>query len=400
MLERLAKNHLLILLVCVLSVVEISRAQRRNRAVGELGTVGTLRSSKTISTPGQGGSLSGGGGIGNLYSAPQGAGVLSTSINRAPQHNILRKNTGISNSNTMRSNISLSSGSTHKRIDRNTNIPSATNTSKIPRATPGRGGPTTIKRRTSSSVGTMPEGGGVFKTRGSTAGEKPSLLGNFAGATYVASIEHESAIQKELPEEEITTLVPKNPGFYQKKMLAAEIAFKNREFRDALANYDLATGLSNNSPESLLGIMHTYFASSTTDYAMTALYLRSTLERFPELPLANINLKAFYLDPIQYRRDLTRLEKYVKRNPKNANAQLVLGYFLWREGEIKNSKKALNMALTYSKQKELDEAIDTLWSGMVATGKVSGKLQKIAPKKTKPQEDKKTTPPSETDKSE
>ena len=102
MLERLAKNYLLTFMVCILSIVEISFAD-----VGVLGSPGALRGTRTISTPGDRGSLIGGGGIGNLYSAPQGSGVLSTSINRAPQYDVFRTDTTVRNTDVMRSNISL-----------------------------------------------------------------------------------------------------------------------------------------------------------------------------------------------------------------------------------------------------------------------------------------------------
>ena len=394
MLGKLIRNHLLTLLVCVLGVVEVSYAQQ---TVGVISIPGTLQNSRYISSPGSSGSLRGGSGIGNLYSAPQGSGVLSTSINRAPQHNVLRQNRSAHRSNAMRSEISRSSTPTHRKTGNVRNAPVRTDISKIPRATPKKSGSTQIQNRASSAAGTILGGDGVLKIRERKAGAHPALLGNFAGATYVAAIEHKSATPKNQGEDTVTTLVPENPGVYQDKMLAAEIAFRNQEFRDAVLLYGMSLDLSSGSPESLLGMMHTHFAASTDTYALAALYLKNTLECFPELPLVNIDLKAFYADPIQYRRDLSRLEKYVENNPENADAQLVLGYFLWRNGEINDSKKALNMAVEYSGQKELDEAIDTLWSGMVASGKVSGKLQgKNVPK---PQEDKKATASPETDKS-
>lgn len=395
MLESSIKHYLLALLVCVWGIAGISYA-----VVGEFMSPGSLRGSKTISDPGRGSSLSGGGagGIGNLYSTPQGSGVLSTSINRAPQHQVLRKNRSVHDSNVMRSNISRSSTATHRRTGGAANIPAARDISKIPRGVPGKGKAT--QKRTSSAGGTILGKGGVLKPGEARPVAKDELFGNLVGETYLAAIEHKSATRKDRQDESITTLVPVNPGVYRDKMQAAEAAFRNRQFREAISLYDMAGGLSSNSPESLLGRMHAYFAASTNAYALPALYLKNTLECFPELPLVNINLKAFYSDPIQYRRDLTALERYVKNNPKDADAQLVLGYFLWREGEIDNSKKALNMAVEYSKQPELNEAIDTLWSGMVASGKVSGKLEGIDKSKSESQEDKKATPSPETSKSE
>ena len=395
MLKKIIRNRLLTSLVCVLGIIEISHAD-----VGVLRSPGTLSGIRTIGAPGDRGSLIGGGGIGNLYSAPQGSGVLSTSINRAPQYDVLRTDTTVRNTDVMRSNISLSSGSTQRRTGSSTNTPAMTDISKIPHATPNRSGTTQSGRRIPSSVGAALGSGGVLKSRGDTSEAPPALLENFAGATYVAAIKHKSAVQKDQPEETITTLVPENPGIYRDKMEAAETAFSNREFSEAVLLYDLAAGLSSNSPESLLGMMHTYFAASTGGYSLTALYLKNTLECFPELPLVNIDLKSFYSDPLDYRRDISRLEKYVRNDPKDASAQFVLGYFLWREGEINDSKKALTAALKYSGRKELNEAIDTLWSGMLASGKVSGKLQVAENPKPESQEDKKATPPSETDKSE
>ncbi len=191
-------------------------------------------------------------------------------------------------------------------------------------------------------------------------------------------------------------------------MQEAEDAFKSGEFRLAISLYNMSADFSNNSPEPLLGLMFSYFAASDEGYGLTCLYLKKTLECFPELPLVNIDMQRFYLDPVQYRRDLGQLEKYANKNPKDSVAQFVLGYFLWREDEPKKSRKALATALKYSNDKTLNEAIDTLWCGMVASGKVSGTLQSKKPDKSdKPkapkdktgEQSKKTSPASTGNKS-
>jgi len=276
MLGKSVKICLLAVLLCVFGIVEMSYA-----GVGSLSTPGSLRGSKTISSPGSSSnSLSGGGGIGNLYSAPQGRGVLSTSINRAPQHNVLRTNRSTSNPNAMRSNISRSSASTYRRTGNIRNAPVRTDISKIPRIAPRKSAKPQTKSNASSAAGTILGADGVLKSQRGKTGKQNALLGSLAGETYIAAIEHKSATPQDQSNDTITTLVPENPGVYRDKMQAAEIAFKNREFRNAISLYEMAGGLSSGSPESLLGRMHTYFAASTDAYALTALYLKNTLERF------------------------------------------------------------------------------------------------------------------------
>ncbi len=175
-------------------------------------------------------------------------------------------------------------------------------------------------------------------------------------------------------------------------MQKGEIAFRHGDFREAVFQFNLANTISINSPESLLSLMHTYFATSHGIYSLPSFYLQETLERFPELALIHVHPKAFYGKGADYIRDIVRLENYVKKYPKNPTGQFLLGYIRWRDGDVKAARKALAAALQYSRNQELTEAINILWDGMVASGKASGTLvQEKKPEKKTPLEGKNTT---------
>lgn len=175
-------------------------------------------------------------------------------------------------------------------------------------------------------------------------------------------------------QDEITSFVPEVPGRYRDLMERAEDAFRKAKYRDAMLNYTMARSLSSSSPETLLGLMHTYFASSQTSYGVTSLYLQRVLERLPELPLLKVHPRSFYGDGARYIGDLVRLENHVKEYPRDPDARLVLGYLQFRDGEMKAATESLEYAAGYAQNSGLKEAITTLWDGMVAGKFVSGKL--------------------------
>ena len=220
--------------------------------------------------------------------------------------------------------------------------------------------------------------------------KKSSPLILQSGAAYISALGQDNLHSLEQGKQgQITTLVPDIPGKYQELMQKGEKAFRNGDFREAVFQFDLANIISINSPESLLSLMHTYFATAHGIYSLPSFYLRETLKRFPELALIHIHPKAFYGKGADYIRDIVRLENYVTKYPKNPNGQFLLGYIRWRDGKPKAAKKALEAALQYSHNKELTEAIHILWDGIVASGKASGALvQKKKPEKKTPAEKK------------
>jgi hypothetical protein len=125
----------------------------------------------------------------------------------------------------------------------------------------------------------------------------------------------------------------------------------------------------------MLSLMHLHLATSPGPYKATAFYLLKSLLRFPELPVIKVRPRDFYGSPSSYVRDQIRLAKYLRENPDDAPAQLVLAYLMYRDGESEKAKAALSKVITHSRSRDLTEAARILWDGMVASGQASGTLE-------------------------
>jgi len=169
-------------------------------------------------------------------------------------------------------------------------------------------------------------------------------------------------LPKDIFERVITSLVPPEPAKHRETMLKGEQAFKKGEYAEALAYFETARQISNNSPESLLSLARASFAMADGSYAKPAEYLARTLEIDPELPQIHIFPKSFYGKQSDYIEQMKKLEDYVKTNPKDPQAQLVLGYIRWRQGKPDESRKALGIALADSKDPHITKAVKILLS--------------------------------------
>ena len=170
------------------------------------------------------------------------------------------------------------------------------------------------------------------------------------------------------PGKPITTLVPNVPGEYRDLMEAGEKAFKDGQYRQALVSFKAARALTQSRvPGCMHALMQTVFALAKESYREPAGYLSQTLKDFPELPLVNFSPKDYYGRKEDYAQHLARLEARVKKNPKDADAQFLLAYLLWRDGDFDNAERAINLAIENASTKELKQAIDTLVQGVART---------------------------------
>ncbi len=171
---------------------------------------------------------------------------------------------------------------------------------------------------------------------------------------------------REIPEEILTSLVPKKPAKHHEQMSKGEEAFRKGSYAQALAHFETARQLSDDSPESLLSLGRTSFALADGSYAKTAEYLRKTLEIVPELPLVRVFPRSFYGNQQDYLRHAKDLENCVSANPEDPEAQFVLGYLRWRQGKPDESREALGIALANAQARGLTMGIQALLGGIEA----------------------------------
>ena len=181
----------------------------------------------------------------------------------------------------------------------------------------------------------------------------------------------------------ITSLVPDQAGRYRNYMARGEEHFRSGDFAFAFTQFRLANDVIGRSPETLLSMAHAKFAIARFSYASAAFYLRKALKYLPELPLAPLRPKAFYNNLATFGEQIVHLEDHLEESPYDGEALLLLAYFRWftDEPDVKTAHSALSKALAVSRTDETTEAIETFWDGMVASGKVSGKLLPTPAKK-------------------
>jgi len=102
------------------------------------------------------------------------------------------------------------------------------------------------------------------------------------------------------------------------------------------------------------------------------------LKYFPELPTIRLVPRGFYDSPAEYINQVARLEEFLTKHPYNVDANMMLVYFRWFSGDVKAVHDALAKVLAIAAIKQDNdvlESVDTFWTGMMATGKVSGELK-------------------------
>ncbi|MFB3892647.1 MAG: hypothetical protein ACE15C_11560 [Phycisphaerae bacterium] len=196
-----------------------------------------------------------------------------------------------------------------------------------------------------------------------------------AAVGYLKTIHEDFGDDLKKQEQAITSLVPAEPSTYKTFLERGEAAFKDGRFSDALGEFRLANDIGGRDWVSLLSISHAYFAMQSNH--ASAHYLREAIKYFPELPLLPLDPRGFYGNKTRYADNLLALEGIVKDEPANADAAMLLAYYRWFDKNPQAAQSALSAAMQAAADvpdKTVAEAIDSLWRGMVATGKVSGNL--------------------------
>ena len=175
----------------------------------------------------------------------------------------------------------------------------------------------------------------------------------------------------------VTSLAPiGEAGLYGKYMTAGEQAMKQKDFYLATEQFELAKDLSRQSPEVLLSLAHARLAVARGSYRTPAYYLQQALRYLPELPLAQLDLKALFPGPDELHAEvMPRLTDHLAGTPKDGPAYLMLAYILWFDGNSEAAQDALALAQQNIEEEDQLEAIGTFWDGMQASGKVQGELR-------------------------
>jgi len=153
----------------------------------------------------------------------------------------------------------------------------------------------------------------------------------------------------------IHSYVPKLPGESRDLMEQGEALFKMGEYAKALATFQLADKASGNlMPAAQLAIMMASLAEGKDLYNLPAHHLAHAFKVFPGLCVINIPPRAYMPNPADFDKILSALEAHVKKTPKDADAQFLLSYLLWRDGKKEPATAAINAALKYAPDSDKD----------------------------------------------
>jgi len=190
---------------------------------------------------------------------------------------------------------------------------------------------------------------------------------------------------------------PAESGRFGQFMTAGEQATRQKEYGRAAEQFELANDIDRHSPEALLSLAHARFALSYNSYRRAAYYLQQAIRYLPELPLVRLDTKALFAGPDELHTELLpRLTEHLDQDPHDADGYLLLGYFLWFDGNAPAAQDALAMARQIASQqtaaaagspqsqaqeddglsphRQMIEAVDTFWDAVKAGGQATGEL--------------------------
>jgi len=130
-------------------------------------------------------------------------------------------------------------------------------------------------------------------------------------------------------------------------MLEADEAFRDGEYADAARAYRRADLLGNDSPESLLGLMHAQFAEAGGYFTLPGATLSQLLQRYGDLPLAPLKPRRLYGEARgkDYDRHLADLREFLLVRGQDPAAGLLAAYFDWFDGQGEKASIRLDEAL-------------------------------------------------------
>ena len=233
-----------------------------------------------------------------------------------------------------------------------------------------------------SDVGGSGIGGALVTQSGS-----PTAFG--LARAFVQELDRSSKSLLRSQSQPITSLVPTQPSTYRTYMQRGDQAFRQGNYREAYANFQIANDLGDHDPESIICMLHSEFALSSVSYAKPCYYLEQALKYMPELPMVNLRPRGFYDSQAKYAKQFVDLQEYVDKNPADHEATLVLAYFTWfqQDRDVKTTKLLLSRTLAAGEKMKdplVIEAVETFWRGIVATGAATGQLTPTSAKAPNP----------------
>jgi hypothetical protein len=219
--------------------------------------------------------------------------------------------------------------------------------------------------------------------------------GRMAGAALMNAFVLDKTAVLEDNDKAITTFVPTavdpaNPSRYVDLLIKGEQAMRARRYREAADLFAQVRHVAPQAPESLLSEAHAEFG--TANYWVMANDIRLALLGFPELPLAKIQLRAFFANSAEFvdLRDQLRhvagdeVAPAVATAPAtpvagqaasvDASVLLSLAYVEWFDGHAQAARQHLVAAARVSTDPLLSDAIETFWKGVVQAGGAKGQL--------------------------
>ena len=175
----------------------------------------------------------------------------------------------------------------------------------------------------------------------------------------------------------ITTFVPEAEGYYKKRMLNGENAFRKGRYLTAAGSFRAAGVISLHSPESHLARAHAAFALG--EYNSGAYHVQRAIDYFPELPLVRMELRGFYGEDRKedFDRHFKALQEAVEERGSPPELLLLLAYVQYFDGKTEEAVASLRSAHEVANEPRLSgirEAAGTFWDALAAVGEVEGSL--------------------------
>ncbi len=224
-----------------------------------------------------------------------------------------------------------------------------------------------------------PSGGlkGFADVSAQVPGRSPIPSGSpmMAASAYLNAIQMPTGgLRRAQQGQAVTSLVPADAGLYKTYMERGENAMHAGNFVEAFAMFQMANDIEVKDPDSLVSMAHASFALARLSYYRSAYYLQKAIRYLPELPLVPLKPEGFFPNRETLAQKVGLLEDHVEASPRDAAGQLILAYFRWFQGQHAEARDALARARSAATDRDMVEAIETFWDGMVASGKVSGEL--------------------------
>ncbi len=162
----------------------------------------------------------------------------------------------------------------------------------------------------------------------------------------------------------LTSLAPSEAGPYRQAMLKGESQLKDKKYSDALKTFETAKSESPvNAAEPALAMFLAALGESDGDYTSAADCLGHTLEIFPHLPLARVDIASFFADG-EFDAIQSKLDEHIQADETDAHAMFVMGYLQISQNKVDAAWMLLDAAHEAAGDEELSDWINLLGKGL------------------------------------